>query len=108
MAKKFAEFIIRFKWSTVLLTLIWIAAMATGAQHLTFTNDYRVFFGDENPQLLAFENIQNTYSRSDNVMFLLSPKDAEVFTHETLEAVEWLTERSWEMPYSTRVESITN
>ena len=108
MAKKFAEFIIRFKWSTVLLTLIWIAAMATGAQHLTFTNDYRVFFGDENPQLLAFENIQNTYSRSDNVMFLLSPKDAEVFTHETLEAVDWLTERSWEMPYSTRVESITN
>ena len=108
MAKQFAKFIIRFKWSTVLLTMIWVAAMSYGAQYLTFTNDYRVFFGDENPQLLAFENIQNTYSRSDNVMFILSPEDGESFTRDTLEAVEWLTERSWETPYSTRVESLTN
>ena len=108
MAKKFVEFIIRFKWSTVLLTLIWIMAMGSGAQYLTFTNDYRVFFGDDNPQLLAFENIQDTYSRSDNVMFLLAPEDGEVFTRATLEAVAWLTERSWQTPYSTRVESITN
>ena len=84
MAKKFVEFIIRFKWSTVLLTLIWIMAMGAGAQYLTFTNDYRVFFGDDNPQLLAFENIQDTYSRSDNVMFLLAPEDGEVFTRATL------------------------
>ena len=79
-----------------------------GAQYLTFTNDYRVFFGEENPQLVAFEKIQDTYSRSDNVMLLLVPKDGDVFTQPTLAAVAWLTERAWETPHSTRVESITN
>ena len=108
MVKKYAEFIIRFKWLTVLLSVGWILSMGYGAQYLTFTNDYRVFFGDDNPQLLAFENIQDTYSRSDNVMLILAPKDGQVFTRETLQAVAWLTERAWETPYSTRVESITN
>ena len=108
MVRQYAEFIIRHKWLTILLSIIWIMLMGAGAQHLTFTNDYRVFFGEENPQLLAFENIQDTYSRSDNAMLLLAPKDGQVFTQPTLEAVAWLTERAWETPYSTRVESITN
>ncbi len=108
MARQYAEFIIRYKWLTILLSVAWVMLMGAGAQHLTFTNDYRVFFGKENPQLVAFEKIQDTYSRSDNVMFLLAPKDGEVFTKPTLEAVAWLTERSWETPHSTRVESITN
>ena len=108
MVKQYAEFIIRFKWLTVLLSIVWVMLMGAGAQYLTFTNDYRVFFGDENPQLVAFEYIQDTYSRNDNVMFLLAPKNGEVFTRPTLEAVAWLTERAWGTPFSTRVESITN
>lgn len=108
MVKQYAELIIRFKWLAVLLSVLWVMAMGAGAQYLTFTNDYRVFFGEDNPQLLAFENIQDTYSRNDNVMLLLAPKDGNVFTRPTLEAVAWLTERAWETPHSTRVESITN
>jgi len=108
MSKQFAEFIIRFKWMTVLLSISWVMLMGAGAQYLTFTNDYRVFFSEENPQLVAFENIQDTYSRSDNAMLLLTPKDGQVFTRPTLQAIAWLTERAWETPYSTRVESITN
>ncbi len=108
MTRQFAEFIIRFKWYTVIFTVAWIVLMGAGTQYLTFTNDYRVFFGDDNPQLVAFENIQDTYSRSDNAMLLLVPEDGQVFTRATLKAVAWLTERAWETPYSTRVESITN
>ncbi len=108
MAKKFAEFILRHKWTTVILSVLSVFIMASGAQHLTITNDYRVFFGDDNPQLVAFENLQDTYARNDNVMYLLVPKDGKVFTRETLSAVAWLTERAWETPYSTRVESLSN
>ena len=108
MAKRYAEFILRNKLITVILSVVWIMAMGAGAQHLTFTNDYRVFFGEDNPQLVAFENLQDTYSKSDNVMFVLVPEDGQVFTRETLSAVAWLTERAWETPYSTRVDSLTN
>ena len=108
MAKRYAEFILRHKWTVIVVTLLAIAGMGAGARQLTFINDYRVFFGEENPQLLAFENLQDTYSRNDNAMFILVPASGDVFTRETLGAVAWLTERAWEIPYSTRVESLTN
>jgi predicted RND superfamily exporter protein len=108
MVIKYAEFIIRYKIPTILLSILTIAAMGFGAKNLTFTNDYRVFFGEDNPQLMAFENLQDTYSKNDNVMFLLVPEDGKVFTNETLQAVAWLTERAWETPHSSRVESLTN
>ena len=108
MVKKYAEFILRHRWITVILAVLWIMVMGAGAQHLTFTNDYRVFFGKDNPQLMAFENLQDTYAKNDNVMLVLVPADGEVFTRETLGAVAWLTERAWETPYSTRVESLSN
>ncbi|MFT5218027.1 MAG: putative RND superfamily exporter protein [Planctomycetota bacterium] len=108
MAKQFAEFILRYKWMAIIVSLLWVMVMGAGAQYLTFTNDYRVFFGDDNPQLVAFENLQDTYAKSDNAMFILVPKDGQVFTRETLSAVAWLTERAWETPYSTRVESLSN
>lgn len=66
MAKSYAEFIIPHKILAVILSLVMVmvGAMGAGAQHLTFTNDYRVFFWENNPQLLAFENIQDTYSKN--------------------------------------------
>ena len=108
MAKKYAELILRHKWLTIFLVVLWVMGMGAGAQHLTFTTDYRVFFSADNPQLTAFEDLQDTYARNDNVMMLLVPKDGRVFTRETLSAVAWLTEKAWETPYSTRVESISN
>jgi uncharacterized protein len=75
---------------------------------LTFTNDYRVFFSKENPQLLAFENLQDTYSKNDNIMMVLVPKDGNVFTEKTLKAVTWLTNEAWQTPFSTRVDSVSN
>jgi predicted RND superfamily exporter protein len=108
MARNYAEFIIRHKGISVFLSIVAIFAMGFGAQFLTFTNDYRVFFGEDNPQLVAFENLQDTYSKNDNVMFLLAPQNGEVFSNETLEAVAWVTDRAWQTPHSSRVESITN
>ena len=108
MVKTYAEIILRFKWLVVLLTVLLIAAMGFGAQFLSFTNDYRVFFSKENPQLVAFENLQDTYSKNDNVMMVLVPEGGDVFTEQNLKAITWLTEQAWQTPYSTRVDSITN
>lgn len=108
MVKQYAEFIIRHQFATVILSLLMVLAMGIGAKNLTFTNDYRVFFGEDNPQLLAFEHLQDTYSKNDNIMFLLVPRDGQVFSNKTLEAVAWVTERAWKTPYSTRVESLSN
>lgn len=90
----------------VCMTFVVIAGM--GAQKLEFKNDYRVFFSEENPQLTAFESMQKVYSKSDNVSFVVAPKDGNVFTAEHLAALKALTKESWQVPYSSRVDSITN
>ncbi len=52
--------------------------------------------------------MEQTYSKNDNVMFVLAPSNGDVFTQETLRAIYELTEQSWQIPFSTRVDSISN
>lgn len=92
----------------ILVCIVFSLLAALGAQKLVFKNDYRVFFSEENPQLTAFEAMQNTYAKSDNVSFVVVPKDGNVFTAKHLAAIKTLTKASWQVPYSTRVDSVTN
>lgn len=108
MTKSYAHLIIRWRWLILLLTFLLIFAMASGARFLGFTGDYHVFFSDDNPQMLAFEKLEKTYSKDDNVLFVLEPKDGNVFTPSTLAAVERITEMGWQVPYSSRVDSLSN
>ena len=105
---RYADFIVNHPWRLLLLSFIVIIMTARGGAQLQFSNDYREFFSDDNPELLAFEELQDTFNKADNVMFVLAPKNGDVFTNETLSLVEELTEKSWQIPYSNRVDSISN
>ncbi len=107
-SNSFGDWIIRFRWWIVLTTLLIVFVAASGGRFLGFSTDYRVFFSKDNPQLLAFETLQNTYTKNDNVMFAVEPKDGKVFTRETLAIIEEITRESWQIPYSIRVDSVTN
>ncbi len=108
MREKLFEFAIRRPLLVIPLTILLVMAAAYGGSKLTFKSDYRVFFGEENPQLTAFEQMQATFTKNDNVAFIVAPKDGEVFTEDTLTAIHKLTEEAWQIPYSSRVDSITN
>jgi predicted RND superfamily exporter protein len=79
-----------------------------GIGHLQFSSGYRVFFGKTNPQLNAFDAIERIYTKNDNVLFVLQPASGDVFTPRVLDAVQELTAAGWKVPYSSRVDSITN
>ncbi len=79
-----------------------------GMSFLELRADYRVYFGPDNPQLQTFEKLQQTFSKSDNLLFLLEPADGEVFSRDNLALVETLTEAAWKVPYSFRVDSLSN
>ncbi|MEO0761888.1 MAG: MMPL family transporter, partial [Pseudomonadota bacterium] len=70
--------------------------------------DARIFFAEENPDRQALDRFENTFNKNDNLMIVIEAKDGDVFTPETLAAVEALTEAAWQIPYSIRVDSITN
>ncbi len=95
-------------WLVVLLALAVMAAAGSGVRFLEFSNNYRVFFSPENPDLVAFDEFQNTYTKNDNVMFVVQPAEGDVFDPELLEGIEWLTAEAWRIPFAIRVDSITN
>ena len=93
---------------TITLAMLVALAAAFGGQFLSFTNDYRVFFGSENTHLKAFEELQNTFSKNDNILLVLAPHNGKVFSPDILAAVADVTERAWQTPFSIRVDSISN
>ena len=54
----YGEWILKYRFLVLCLISAVTLLCAAGAQYLYFDNDYRVFFGKENPQLKAFEQIQ--------------------------------------------------
>ena len=108
MVEAYTYMIIRWRYAVLLLTVVMVMLAGYGGQKLSFSNDYRMFFGPDNPQLLAFEEMQNTFNKTDNILFVITPKDGKVFTRETLSIIQEITEEAWQIPHSTRVDSITN
>ena len=105
----FGEFVLRNR-ILFLLTLLFLTLLgASGGQFLYFDNDYRSFFGKENPQLNEFDKLQQTYTQVDNVIFAFEPLEGQqANSPEVLSAVEELTEMGWQLPYSIRVDSLSN
>ncbi len=107
-ATKFSEFVLAWRWPVIIVSVLVTLLIASGAQHLTFASNYRVFFSAANLELTEFEAFQATYTKNDNFMIVLEPADGDVFTGETLAVIEELTEAAWRIPYASRVDSITN
>lgn len=103
-----SNWILNHRVFLVILSLIFVGLMASGSKNLFFENDYRVYFGDDNPELIAFEELETTYTKNDNVLFIIAPRSEQVFSQESLAVIEEMTEAAWQIPYSIRVDSITN
>ncbi len=100
--------IIRYRWLVMLLMLVITAVFAVGASRLSVNTDIRVFFSADNPQLLDFQALENTYTKNDNIFIAISSGNETVFNRQTLAVIEALTREAWKIPYSSRVDSLTN
>ena len=103
------------RWMIKLRLLVILAALAgtyyvgTNVTKLEFSNNYRAFFSPDNPELQTFEDFQAMYTKSDNFLFVLEPRDGSgAFTNNMLDAVEYMTEQAWLIPYALRVDSLSN
>ena len=99
----YGETLLRFRWLVLVLLAAFTVVCSAGAKNLYFDNDYRAFFGKTNPQLEAFERLQKTYTKIDNVQFAFEPRaNEDAISKNILMAIEVLTERAWQLPYSLR------
>ncbi|PMO46056.1 RND transporter [Vibrio splendidus] len=90
----------------VVFSIIMLSAL--GAKNLYFRGDYNIFFEGTNKQLMAFDEIQTTFAKTDNLAIVVAPEGGNVFTPETLTLIQNLTIDAWQIPYSSRVDSLAN
>ena len=104
----FATWVVNNRLKVIALSILLIIVPGTGLSKLYFDASYRVYFGEDNPQLADLEAIEAIYTENHNVLIVVAPKNGDVFTASTLQAIEELTDAAWQVPYSRRVDSITN
>lgn len=105
---RYGRFILRWRWLIIAATLLIVAVAALGIMRLTFNPDTRSFFGPKNPERVLLDRMEAKYAKLTNVIFVLAPKNGNVFTAANLRAIDELTQLGWQTPYVIRVESLTS
>ena len=104
----YGELILQYPKLVLIIGLILALIASSGMARLASTPDNRVFFGKDNPHLQALEALEDTYTKTDNVFIAMAPVDGNLADPQTLSAVRELTEAAWKIPYSSRVDSLSN
>ncbi|MYE02220.1 MAG: MMPL family transporter [Alphaproteobacteria bacterium] len=97
------------RWVTIAASLLVMLALAAGAARLeTVDVDVRNHFGGDDAHIVALELLEDTYALSDAALVVAAPQAGTIFTREALAAIEALTDRLWQTPWVTRVDSLAN
>jgi len=104
----YLELLQRWRWWWLGGLLVATVVLLSGLRFLTYTTDYRVFFNPDDPYLQRLNALHQTYTKDDTVMFVLTPREGDVFEPRVLEAVEWLTNQAWSISFVQRVDSLQN
>ena len=105
---RFAYWVIAHPRSLIVATLILFSVCAYGLQFIKIDSDLRVFFSEDNPRLLELESIEKAFTKNENIIFVIIPDNGDVFSPANLRAILKMTEAAWQMPFSSRVDSLTN
>ena len=100
--------VLRHRWLVIAFSVLVFLLCSLGLTRLTIDSDLRVFFSKDNPKLQQLEAVERTYIKNENILFVIAPKDNQVFTPQVLKVIQEMTEALWLTPASSRVDSITN
>ncbi|MBU2223400.1 MAG: MMPL family transporter [Gammaproteobacteria bacterium] len=89
-------------------SIILVAVLAAGSDKLYFESDYRIFFDKNNPQLLQQDAIESNFTKSDNITMVVATDQPDLFNQKDLGALVEMTKQAWQLPWSSRVDSLTN
>ena len=94
--------------ATLIACLILFMAAAAGLPNLTLSSDTRVYFADDNPQLWELQAFERKFGQNNTVLIAIQPTKGRIGEPAILSAIGDLTDRAWQLPHSTRVESLVN
>ena len=103
-----SKFIIKNRIFFIFSCLVLVLILGRGITSVVFDPDMERFFPKGHPATSLSYEIDETFIRTDNLVIAINAKNNSIFTKKTLSLIESLTEKSWTVPYSIRVDSLTN
>lgn len=108
MLNRYFRWVVYRPWQALLLSLTFIILACWGLTEFKTSNDPRSFFSPNDPDYERFEEFEVKYGARDVVLVAIHPKNNDIFTKRNLDLLEKLTETFWQMPNTTRVQSVVN
>jgi hypothetical protein len=91
----------------VFLLLICLVSLPN-LKNLYFSNDFRVYFSQDNPQLLAFEQFEAHFISHDSITLVAQLNQGSWLQPSNRRLIEKFTDSWWQLPYVKRVNSLSN
>ena len=89
---------VRYPQVGILLIFVICSLAIAGASALSFSSDNRVFFEENNPDLLKLTEFENTFAPSNNTFLVFENTRNGLFHIDTLRAMVEFTQAAWTTP----------
>lgn len=98
-----------FGWILVIASLlIGLSIQTKQFSEIKYHSGPYLYFTDDNVDFQALKQMESHYAPDTSLIFVFAPYEGDIFTTESLKAIEEITEMAWTLPYVSRVDSISN
>jgi uncharacterized protein len=104
----FGQWIIQHRIAIIFITMLLLSLPVYWLKLIYFDSEYRNFIGDSLPSVIDMKFIEETFNKQDNILIVIAPDNGDVFTPTNLALIETLTEQAWLLPFTQRVNSLSN
>ncbi|UOA33743.1 hypothetical protein DSM110093_03839 (plasmid) [Sulfitobacter sp. DSM 110093] len=105
--RRIAHYIVTHDVMFFMLGAVILLIASLGLLRLSFSSDNRDFFGASNPDINAVLQLEDTYSKSDTLIFAVVGEE-DICTPQGLTRLRAFTEEAWLLPDVLRVDSVAN
>jgi uncharacterized protein len=104
----FINLVIQYRWLVIFFAISGSFIAIFGCKNLAFINNHRIYFSPTSPQNIEYEKLQTQFSQDDGFTLAIDLGKKRLFEKESLTYLYEITEESWSIPHSSRVDSLTN
>ncbi|OUS32545.1 hypothetical protein A9Q99_00280 [Gammaproteobacteria bacterium 45_16_T64] len=108
ISKHVAQWVMNHRITSIVSVLIATIILGVGAIDAKFSANQRDSFRADDTNLLNLIEIEEEFTSEKNIFILLEPENKDIFSENSLNAIKDVTDLGWKVPYSQRVESVTN
>lgn len=108
MSNSIASILLRYRYLLSIILLAIAAWLSSSMGSFGFSADFRIFFDDDDPLLVAYESMEKEFTQSYTQIFILESENDDLFSNQQLAGIEWFNNKAWRLPHVSRVLSIAN